>query len=91
MVQEEITEDECRKCGACSMVLNYNCPAELQKDFFRKRGFTIVDNQAYIYHPCPNRGAEGCLIYENRPEICKMFPRGSTDCINARRFIASLK
>jgi len=83
---------DCQKCGACCAVLSYPAPTRTDIEFFKARGFKILDGEAWILHPCPNLeinqiGESRCIIYEDRPLFCRSFKQGCRACIQSRKFL----
>jgi Fe-S-cluster containining protein len=69
----------CQKCCKEIFIYThpvlYSCPADIVVDFYRARGFEItrLREDALILslkHTCPHLTAEGCDIYEKRPQAC---------------------
>ena len=72
---------ECQKC--CSNVAVYthpdfyDCSGEQVVEFYRMRGFGVQNDRGALLltipFPCPHLAADGCKIYEQRPQACQEY------------------
>lgn len=82
-----MTYDCLTECnGACCRIINYKADTRMLVEFFKARGFTIIDGYAYRESPCPLLQLNKCSIQERKPLICKMMPVGGPECQRARKF-----
>ena len=68
----------CKRCGECCRVLDLHitAPAEDSEndEFYKIRGFDISDGfEIRIPHVCQHLVDNDCIIYENRPRVCREF------------------
>jgi Fe-S-cluster containining protein len=87
MSSNDLTEKEklCISCQNCGKELSiyshpilYGCQAEKIVEFYEARGLTVtrLEEDALIIsfpHICQHLTAEGCAIYENRPDSCAEY------------------
>jgi Fe-S-cluster containining protein len=52
---------------------------------YRARSMKMVGGRCIAFRDDLGDGRPGCSIYERRPEICRTFCAGSSDCEAARR------
>ena len=72
---------ECQKCCTNVAVYThpdfYECDPKEVRNFYKLRGFHVCkDNGALLLtvpYPCPNLTAEGCKIYDKRPQTCRDY------------------
>lgn len=83
----------CRKCkGKCCRMLDLQIVLT-DKDFIKWLGFhkdvmIDVDGRLVIFRKCRFLNGEGkCVIYDERPKICRDFMVMSAACCKARRLI----
>jgi len=88
-----LTDEEksalCMKCQACCKYIPITLPVTPGNDqyerlieYFQKRGCEVAKRGDYTFVRIPSKcvhlGPEGCRIYEERPEMCRLI-QGDTD------------
>ena len=95
----DLTQYDCTQCGACcrSFPIFASEADAVREPAIRQQTRKLAEhlateNMAYQLFPLPfqTRCAflkkdELCRIYESRPNVCRRFEAGSTQCIEARR------
>jgi len=76
--------EACQKCGACCKVLAMRVPKTdtMYREFFSARGllFDAQDDEVLLVPSrCQYLTPENkCQVYDVRPDICRLFPKGNS-------------
>jgi len=84
MKSNQTKEELCLKCMECCKAMTFpftisNTPGVLNRvtQFFLVRGCRVIHDGRLVYvkvpYPCPHLSDKGCLIYEARPEACRIY------------------
>lgn len=88
-VEDPRRHELCMGCMNCCKYMAFQTfnPTKEQLHFYQTRGFEVVDEgrgwkALKFMAPCPHLDAEqGCLIYENRPQLCRDFDGRNTNTL----------
>lgn len=73
--------NSCGNCGKCCEYLVLPILHDADRKLFRLRDIQIIDGYAYVPFKCKHYDPEKkCLIYENRPDVCREFKIDSIGC-----------
>ena len=88
----------CKRCGECCKPivilssddiqsikkLGYNDDSFIDKDYLVNNRKTIKRKDGKCIFLRYNAGVSGCVIYENRPNICRLYPFFNTSTARER-------
>jgi len=77
---------DCLSCGACCKIILLLITERSDVEFYKARGFPIVDGYAVVKNRCPMlEGDNKCAIYAKRPLACAAFKKGGKLCLISRK------
>lgn len=86
MINSKEASDICVSCQLCCKsvgIISASLYTEENKEFYEARGAKVtkrnINDCEYMFlsfdFPCPHLDSvKGCLIYDNRPAVCKTYP-----------------
>ena len=86
MINSKEASDICVSCQLCCKsvgIISASLYTEENKEFYEARGAKVtkrnINDYEYMFlsfdFPCPHLDSiKGCLIYNNRPAVCKTYP-----------------
>lgn len=79
---------DCLQCSACCQCLVLHLGGAIEGKFLEARDGKYIRGKLVFPLKCKHLDiATGkCDIYENRPESCKDFKVGCSDCLTARKW-----
>jgi len=85
-------EVKCSNCnGACCRFIKLPLTVHLSEDTKRwlelHKSIVVTNTHIFVFNKCKNLEDNKCKDYENRPNVCKNYKVGGSECLRARIII----